>query len=336
MSDVVLHPAVPGYPAHVFGAEAIRAILGANQGDPIGPAEYCEPGDVYQLRGGTEAQLLMLRQTGETGGSQTIVAGSEIGRPGETVTLLSQLTLMAPDGERVEMLILTHEASGRDFALPLSPILARTDYALIATQDPPENVRLADIVCVSFTPGTLITLAGGRQIPIETLRPGDKVLTRDAGPQPVRWIGRARLRAVGGFAPVVITKGTLGNTGDLIVSQHHRIFLYQRGTERVGRTAELLVQAKHLVDGDRVYLREGGHADYLSLIFDRHEIVFAEGIAAESLMVNEATLRLLPDDLAEEVRTRFPGLYHTQHFGTEATRRALDEIGRQSLFRPET
>ena len=36
------------------------------------------------------------------------------------------------------------------------------------------------------------------------------------------------VRAVGAFAPVVISAGTLGNGGDLILSQHHRVFLYQR------------------------------------------------------------------------------------------------------------
>ncbi len=166
-----------------------------------------------------------------------------------------------------------------------------------------------------------------------TCVPGDRVLTRDHGPQPVRFIGRATLRAQGSFAPVVITAGTLGNSGDLIVSQHHRMFLYQRNRSKLVKTAELLVQAKHLVDGDRVFLRDGGFVDYLSLVFDRHEIVYAEGIPAESLMVNDATLSVLPAELADEVKARFPGLSHNQHFGTEAGRIVLDEIGATALYK---
>ena len=179
----------------------------------------------------------------------------------------------------------------------------------------------------------MIALADGRQVAIEALRPGDRVLTRDHGGQPLRWIGSATLRAVGAFAPVVITAGTLGNAGDLIVGQHHRMFLYQRERARLAGTAELLVQAKHLVDGERVFLREGGFVDYFSLVFDRHEIVYAEGIPAESLMVNDATLTHLPDELAEEVKARFPGLSQHQHFGTEAGRMMLDEIGAGALFK---
>ena len=115
------------------------------------------------------------------------------------------------------------------------------------------------------------------------------------------------------------------------------MFLYQRNHTRVVRTAELLVQAKHLVDDERIFLREGGFVDYVSLIFDRHEIIYAEGIPAESLMVNEATLQRLPEDLAAEVKARFPGLSQNQHFGTEAGRLALDGIGAAALYqRPRT
>ena len=55
-------------------------------------------------------------------------------------------------------------------------------------------------------------------------------------------------------------------------------------------------------------------------MFDRHEIIYAEGIAAESLMVTEATVACLPEELAEPLLARFPGLRHDPHFGTEAGR----------------
>jgi len=178
----------------------------------------------------------------------------------------------------------------------------------------------------------MITLATGAQRAIEDLRPGDRVLTRDHGGQPLRWVGKATLKAVGPFAPVVIAKGTLGNAGDLIVSQHHRMFLYQR--ERVAGlpTSEILVQARHLVDGENIFIREGGFADYFSLVFDRHEIIYAEGVPAESLMVNETTVNRLPPEFSEEVRARFPGLSQNQHFGTEAGRAFLEALGPDALF----
>ncbi|MFC2967245.1 Hint domain-containing protein [Acidimangrovimonas pyrenivorans] len=334
---------VPGYACQVFRADDIYVQSGANLGDPIGEVDAVCPGDVYQLAPESRPLRLVLAPEAEAPGrGLRLLEGSSIGRPGEPVTLSGRMTLMAPDGDTVELLVLRHrscpaEAGSRatasdTYALPLSPMAPRTDYTLIRATADPGEVRLADLVCISFARGTMIALAGGRQVPIESLAPGDRILTRDHGAQPLRWLGQATLRAVGAFAPVVITAGTLGNAGDLIVGQHHRMFLYQRG-QRLTETAELLVQAKHLVDGERVFLREGGFVDYFSLVFDRHEIVYAEGIPAESLMINDATLTHLPDELAEEVKARFPGLSQHQHFGTEAGRRMLDTVGPAALFK---
>jgi hypothetical protein len=323
---------LPPYAAHVYPAEALWVVTGANQGDPIGAPVDVEPGDVYRLDPSLSPIRLMLAAGGDAAAAQRIAPGSAIGQAGDTVTLDALLTFLAPDGERVEVLVIRHADEGR-FALPLSPMLPRTDYTLVDARSAPDRVRVADIVCVSFAAGTRITLDGGTQRPIERLQPGDGILTRDNGVQAVRWIGKATLRAIGSFAPVVIAKGTLGNGGDLVVSPHHRIFLYQRREARIGATAEVLVQAKHLVDGDLVRRREGGFVDYFSLIFDHHEIVYAEGIACESLMVTDTTLTVLPDSIAEAVRARLPGLRHHPHFGTEVGREALDQATRDAILR---
>mgnify|MGYP001765815774 CR=1 FL=1 len=316
---------------HVFDADLIWVTSGANQGDGLGPAENCEAGDVYQLD--AEAETLRILLATGADGAQTIAPGSEIGLPGDRVSLVARHVMMAPDGDTVDILLIRHEESHRLFALPLSPIAPRMDYTLLEAHEDPGTVRLSDLVCVAFTTGTLITMAGGAQAPIETLSPGDRVLTRDNGPQPLRVVARATMRALGSFAPVVISAGTLGNEGDLVVSPHHRVFLYRRGEKRLGETAEILVQAKHLVDGEHVWRREGGYVDYYALVFDHHEIIYAEGIPVESLMVSEATLSMMPEELTSEIRARLPDLKHAPHFGTEAGRELLETVGREALFR---
>ncbi len=318
----------PSQSVQVFDADLIWVTSGANQGDGLDLAALCEPGDIYQLERGAEPRRLVLAG----GAEQRIGAGSEIGRPGEAITLVARHMMMTPEGDTVDILLIRAE-SGAMFALPLSPIAPRIDYTLLEAQEDPGEVRLADLVCVAFTTGTMITMAGGAQAPIETLRPGDRVLTRDSGPQPLRLVTRATMRALGSFAPVVIPAGTLGNEGDLVVSPHHRIFLYRRGEKRLGDTSEVLVQAKHLVDGEHVWRREGGYVDYYALVFDRHEIVYAEGIPVESLQVSEATLSLMPEELTAEIRARLPGLSHKPHFGTEAGRELLERVGRDTLFK---
>lgn len=324
-----------GFSCQVYPADQFRVTSGANFGDAVGPVDQLCPGDVYQLVKGAMAQSLRLDQPADRRRKKvtfaTIATGSDVGAPGDRIRIAARLTLMAPDGDKVDMLMLAHGAD--HFAMPLVPMALRSDYTLLKCEGDPTDVQLTDIACVSFGRGTMIALADGRQCPIEALSVGDPILTRDHGPQPLRWIGRATLRAIGSFAPVVISKGTLGNDADLIVSQHHRVFLYHRNRPTGLRTAELLVQAKHLVDGEGVYLRDGGFVDYFSLVFDRHEIIYAEGIPAESLMVSDATLARLPEGLADEVEARFPGLSQVQHYGTEPDAATLSQLGAQGLFK---
>lgn len=323
--------------ARVHPAGAFFVSLGTNSGDGLGTVEEVCAGDIYQLD--PQEPPLRLLLAAEATGSQRIAPGSERGAPGDRVEILARHRLMAPDGEVVDVLLLAllPEAGGgaaeERFVLPLGPLAPGLDYTLIASEAEAGEAPLSDLLCVAFAAGTRILLADGRQARIETLQPGDRLLTRDHGPQPLRWVGRARLRAVGGFAPVVISAGVLGNIGDLIVSPHHRLFLYRPARAAGLPTPELLVQARHLVDGELVFRREGGFVDYHSLVFDRHEIVYAEGIPVESLLVNDATLAALLPPLAEELRARLPGLSQRQHFGTEADRALIDRLGRRRLFR---
>lgn len=322
-------PQLPGQLCQVFYAADFYVSIGVNMAEGLAaPDEVCL-GDIYQLDTEAEARTLILTRDRAR---QVIAAASEAGTPGNRISLAARYTLIAPDGDSVELLLLAEDETGTLFILPLSPIGTRSDYTLVSIDDSPGEVPLADLLCVSFARGTMITLGDGTQHPIEDLKAGMRVLTRDHGPQPLRWIGHATLRAVGSFAPVVITKGTLGNAGDLIVSQHHRMFLYQRRRQAGVPHAELLVQARHLADGEAVFIREGGFVDYFSLVFDSHEIIYAEGIPAESLMVSEATVSRLPPELAEEVKSRFPDLTQHQHFGTEAGRRILEAIGPKAFY----
>ncbi len=320
----------PTQTCQVFAAGAFRVSAGVNRGEPLDLPDGVCAGDIYVLVPAARPRRLALHRDGA---GQTVAPGSEVGAPGAAVELVARYRLMDPEGAAVDLLLVESAGAGLS-VLPLTPVAARRDYTLLSVEPPPEAVAMADLLCVSFARGTRITLGDGRQQPIERLAPGDPVLTRDHGRQPLRWLGHVTLRATGAFAPVVIPRDHLGHAGDLIVSQHHRIFLYQRERHPGIATAELLVQARHLVDGRAVFLREGGFVDYFSLVFDRHEIVYAEGIPCESLMVNEATLTRLPPELATEVKARFPGLSQSQHFGTEAGRQVLDAVSPAALPRP--
>jgi hypothetical protein len=62
-------------------------------------------------------------------------------------------------------------------------------------------------------------------------------------------------------------------------------------------------------------------------VFDRHEIVYANGAPAESLYLGKDASRALPPEALEEVMLLFPGLVSTS---VHQMARATPETGRQS------
>lgn len=284
------------YPAH-----AVRALTGANEGDPIGLGDAALPGDTYRLhRDATTARLAICDRAG---GGQAVATGSEVGRPGEALTIADCHRFMGAKGEMIEVLVLKRQCEIEGLVLhllPLSPLQPGTEYDLIGSSRASAPERFADIASVSFFAGTHLTLAGGEQRRVEDLRVGDMVLTRDHGPRPIRWIGQQTRRATGAAAPIQIAQGTLNAARDLRLSPQHRLFIWQR-RDRLGTgRAEVLVRADLLVNGTTVTREEGGHVDSYQILFDSHEIIFAEGIAVESLLVTAEIRARLPEGLTIE------------------------------------
>lgn len=169
---------------------------------------------------------------------------------------------------------------------------------------------------ICFTIGTLIETADG-PVPIESLRPGHRVRVRDNGLQPVRRIGRRRLDAVDLAAaphlrPIRIRAGSLGAgapSRDLTVSPQHRILLRSKIALRMFGTAEVLVAAKQLcqIDGIDV-VDDADEVTYFHMLFERHEIVFANGAEAESLFTGPEALKSVGKLARNEIFTLFPQL----------------------------
>lgn len=167
-----------------------------------------------------------------------------------------------------------------------------------------------------FTPGTLIeTEAGAR--PIETLRPGDAILTRDHGLQPLRWIGGVALDArqldlQPNLHPILIAREAFGPNmpaRDLLVSPQHRILLRSAIAARMFGADQVLIAAKHLtaLPGIRV-LRPRAGLRYLHLLFDRHQLVLSNGIWSESLLTGPQALQSLSAAARREIRALLPDM----------------------------
>ncbi len=159
-----------------------------------------------------------------------------------------------------------------------------------------------------FVEGARIATARG-PIRVEDVQVGDLVLTLDDGYQPVRWHGQRQVARPGALAAVRIPAGAFGDHGALAVSPQHRLYLTGWRAELYCGEGEVLVKAAHLVRSGRLH-QDGPDVPvtYHHLLFDRHQIIQAEGVWSESYHPGPATLADHDPETRAELLTLFPEL----------------------------
>ncbi|MEM9843905.1 MAG: Hint domain-containing protein, partial [Pseudomonadota bacterium] len=65
------------------------------------------------------------------------------------------------------------------------------------------------------------------------------------------------------------------------------------------------------INNDSVVQDVGGFVDYYQLLFDTHQIVYAEGIAAETLLLDRRTQPAVPVETQESVTAALPQAANT-------------------------
>ena len=138
---------------------------------------------------------------------------------------------------------------------------------------------------VCYLRGTEVrTTKTGRRV--EDLKIGNLVLTVSGESKPIKWIGRQRFKRAAGSAwpksllPVRVSRFALDeNTPhrDLYVSPNHGLLL-----------DGVLIPAIYLVNGTSIVQampEDVGEIDYFHIELETHEVIFAEGVAAETLLV---------------------------------------------------
>ena len=183
----------------------------------------------------------------------------------------------------------------------------------------------AQVVC--FCAGTHIDTSEGPKA-IEDLSVGDRVKTKDHGYQAVRWSGSQNVRfndreTNARLRPVRITAGVLGHgfpIRDLLVSRQHRMLVSSKISERMFQTPDVLIPAIKLTKLPGIFVdQDVVQVGYFHLLFDRHEIIFAEGAPSESLFTGPEALKSVPPEAREEILAIFPGL-KTSSLKLEAAR----------------
>jgi len=168
-----------------------------------------------------------------------------------------------------------------------------------------------------FTRGTLIDTPHGAR-PVESLRPGDDVLTADHGVQTVRWAGRRRIdlaelepEIAARLAPVRIRKDALAPgvpARDVLVSPMHRLLVGNAATELMFGREEVLAAAGHMMNGAGIVSERVASVDYVHLLFDRHQLVRSAGLVSESFYPGGVGLAGFDAEAREEVLGLFPEL----------------------------
>ena len=131
-------------------------------------------------------------------------------------------------------------------------------------------------MAICFARGTRILTAGG-EIKVEALQVGDIAITVSGAARPIRWIGRQVYESADEEAwPIRIARGAISTnlpSRDLYVSGAHSLFF-----ERC------LIHARVLENGSSVRRQRVDRIEYWHVELDTHDILLAEGVAAESYL----------------------------------------------------
>lgn len=164
------------------------------------------------------------------------------------------------------------------------------------------------------------TPCGARHV--ANIRPGDLVVTRDNGLQPVRsvWsraVTAAEIAADPSLAPVCLRPRAIGPMmpqRDLMVAGDHRLLI--PGYRLIDRpdTAAALIPARDIAGtSDAAYVdRAHGDIVYYNLVFDAHQVFAANGLAVESFLVTDASLAAVSAPVRETIEKALPDLGSAQ------------------------
>ena len=255
--------------------------------------------NVTMMEGTTKTVDVLDNDINNSGGTLTIThingvavsAGDSVTlATGQTVTLNADGTFAITTDTDNDTISFTYEVEATDG----SGATLETDVGFVTVETIP-----------CFVAGTLIETVDGPRA-IETLEVGDLVLTRDSGPQPLRWIGRRTVDAVGALAPIHIRANTLGQHDALMLSPQHRVLVRDAVAELLFGEIEVLVKAKDLINDHSIRRIEGGEVEYVHILFDEHQVVWSAGLETESFLPGPHVLSSFEQEIVAEITSIFP------------------------------
>jgi hypothetical protein len=212
-------------------------------------------GDTIDMRGLSQADVLAdFHVSGSSVGADTEFRGSAAGETLTTTALQNEGTLQFLGNFAGDTFVLSTDGAGTG-----------TDITLQAA---------------CYHRGTRIRTLRG-EIPIEELAVGEGVITASGVARAIRWLGSRRLECrrhpdPSALWPIRISAGAFADCRplrDLWVSPGHCLLI-----------DGVLIQAEKLVNGASIVRVPKERVEYWHLELDRHDIVYAEGMPAESYL----------------------------------------------------
>lgn len=127
------------------------------------------------------------------------------------------------------------------------------------------------------------------------LQAGDLVWTLDHGYQPILWVGKRELSAAElarnpRHGPIRLAPSSLAEgvpRRSTMLSPQHRVLIASPIAQRIYGSTEVLVAAKKLLNFDGIEQFEANAVHYVHILFERHEIIEADGALVESLLLGD-------------------------------------------------
>ncbi|SLN14469.1 hypothetical protein ROA7450_00274 [Roseovarius albus] len=185
----------------------------------------------------------------------------------------------------------------------------------------PNAVDASEISPICLTRGTLVETRNGPEL-IEHLRLGDLMCTHEGCFQPLRyiyrrWFSRSDFERNPKLRPIRICAGAMGcglPNRDLLVSPQHRMLVQSPIAVRMFAACDVLVPAIKLTALPGIFVdTEIEGIEYIHLLFDQHEVIFAEGTPTESLYTGPEALKVLSPETRAELFALFPEIATPDH-----------------------
>lgn len=147
-------------------------------------------------------------------------------------------------------------------------------------------------------------------VPVEWLRQGDRIMTRDCGFQPLVWTGHLRVPAsqiarMPGLHPVSIAPDTFGPDCPrcpVTLSGNHKVLLAHGSLElHFGHPAMFSTAADLVDDFDIVPVTAEDDVKYFCLLLAQHQAILADGLWIESMQAGAEELEPMPAAMRDAV-----------------------------------